>query len=119
MTTQKKSGLMIVCFFLVNLMSLWLCFSSFAMVEEDSVELRVAKGDKLIHICRKYLENPANWREVARFNRMKKPDLILPGQIVNIPVRLLPGVPIDAIVTFVYGEAKVQKDKKADWTPLT
>jgi hypothetical protein len=119
MKTRKSSVPFILCFFLANLLLLWLCIFSLAAEEEDFVELKVEKGDKLIHICRKYLEHPAKWREVARFNRMKNPDLILPGQIVNLPVRLLPGVPIDAVVTYVYGEAKVQKANKPDWTSLS
>jgi hypothetical protein len=95
-----------------------LCGSSFAAYEEDSVELRVEKGDKLIHLCRKYLEDPEKWREVAKFNRMKNPDLILPGQKMKIPVRLMPRVPMDGKVTFVYGDAKVQKVEKAEWVTL-
>jgi hypothetical protein len=119
MKTRKPSAPIILCIFIANL--LLLCFGIFspAAAEEDFVQLKVEKGNKLIHICRKYLEHPDKWPEVARFNRMKNPDLILPGQIVNLPVRLLPGVPIDAVVTYVYGEAKVQKPKKTDWTPLS
>jgi len=119
MKIKKKSGPFILYFTLANLMLLCISLVSFAAVEEDSVELTVVKGDKLIHICRKYLENPEKWPEVSRFNRMKNPDLIHPGQRVNIPVRLLPGVPINAVVSYVYGEAKVQKEKKTVWSVLT
>jgi len=107
-----------IYFSVTSILCVLLFVPTIAAYEEDSVELRVEKGDKLIHICRRYLENPGKWPEVAKFNRMKNPDLILPGQRVKIPVRLLPGVPVDGKVTFVYGEAKVQKDEKAKWVTL-
>jgi hypothetical protein len=94
-----------------------LCLSV-AAADEDSVELRVEKGDKLTKICKKYLENPEKWREVAKFNRMKDPDIILPGQRVKIPVRLMHGVPMDGKVTFVYGDVKIQKNESAEWVAL-
>lgn len=108
-----------LCFSIVGILCLLLSLSSFAASGEDSVELRVEKGDKLIHLCRKYLEDPGKWREVAKFNRMKNPDLILPGQRVKIPVGLMRGVPVDGRVTFVYGDAKVQKVGNAEWVTLS
>ena len=107
-----------ICFLVAGILCAPLCVSSFAAYKEDSVELRVEKGDKLIHLCRKYLEDPERWREVAKFNRMKNPDLILPGQGVKIPVSLMPRVPVDGKVTFIYGDAKVQKVEKAEWAAL-
>jgi hypothetical protein len=92
--------------------------SAFAAPREDAVELRVENGDNLVLICRKYIEGPEKWREVAKFNRMKNPSLILPGQTVKIPVGLMRGVPVDGKVTFVYGDAKAQKSEKAEWATL-
>lgn len=96
-----------------------LCTPCLAATEENSVELRVEKGDVLIHLCRKYLENPRKWREVAKFNHLKNPDLIFPGQRLGIPVSLMPGVPMDGKITFVYGDAKVQKTENAEWVLLS
>lgn len=118
MINREKAKCKPICFIITNLLFILLCLSSFAAVEEDSVELRVEKGDKLIHLGRKYLADPGKWREVARFNRLKNPNLILPGQRIKVPVRLLPGVPVEARVTFVYGEVKVQKDERTAWKVL-
>jgi hypothetical protein len=107
-----------ICFPVAGILCLLLCVASFAAYEEDSVELRVEKGDKLIHLCRKYLGDQGKWREVAKFNLMKNPDLILPGQRVKIPVGLMSRIPMDGKVTFVYGDAKVQKAEKAEWVTL-
>ncbi len=104
------------CFSVAALLSVLLCSAGICAVGEDSVELRVVKGDKLIHICRKYLEKPGRWQEVARYNRMKNPDLIFPGDRVKIPVKLMAGVPVDGKITFIHGEVKVRKNEKAEWT---
>lgn len=80
-----------ICFSAVVVLCLMLPIAGFASSEKDSIELRVEKGDKLINICGKYLEDPKKWRTVAKFNRMKNPDLILPGQQVKIPVGLMQG----------------------------
>ena len=39
------------------------------------------------------LVNPKVWAEVAKFNQMKNPDLIFPGQKLNIPLRYLKSTP--------------------------
>lgn len=104
------------CFSVAAMLSILFCSAGICAVEEESVELRVVKGDKLIHICRKYLEKPGRWQEVARFNRMKNPDLIFPGDRVKVPVKLMAGVPVDGKITFLHGEVKVRKNEKAEWT---
>ncbi len=118
MKGMRSSSGIAIRFLVAGMLCASLCVSAFAANEEDSVELRVAKGDMLIHLCRKYLQDPEKWREVAKFNHMRNPDLIFPGQRVEIPVRLMPSVPVDGKVTFVYGDAKVQKDEKAEWVTL-
>ena len=114
----RNSSKIAIYFLVAGILYGALCTPCFAANEENSVELRVEKGDVLIHLCRKYLEDPRKWREVAKFNHMKNPDLILPGERLEIPVSLMPRVPMDGKVTFVYGAANVQKAGNADWVPL-
>ncbi|MCX5813313.1 MAG: FecR domain-containing protein [Proteobacteria bacterium] len=115
---MKKLLRITLSLYMVVILCMSLCLSAIAATDEDSVELRVEKNNKLIKICKKYLEDPEKWREVAKFNRMKDPDIILPGQRVKIPVRLMHGVPLDGKATFVYGDVKVQKDETAEWVAL-
>jgi hypothetical protein len=115
---MKKILRISLSLYMAIILSMSLCLSAIAAVEEDSAELKVEKGDKLIKICKKYLEDPEKWREVAKFNHMKNPDTILPGQRVKIPVRLMHGVPLDGTATFVYGDVKVQKNETAEWTMI-
>lgn len=71
--------------------------------EEQTIPILVAPGDCLISICKEHLENPQLWWKIARFNRLQTPDLILPGQIIRIPVGLLKGVPARGQVSFLRG----------------
>ena len=86
---------------------------------EPTVDITILKSNSLINICKEYLENPGKWREIAKINRLKNPDLIYPGQVIHIPVNLLKGVPADGIVSFVKGMADVQSQGSKEWKPLS
>ncbi len=86
--------------------------------EGEFFELKVVKGDKLINICQKYLEDSQKWREVAAVNKLKNPNLIYPGQTLLIPVQLLKGTPLEARVSFLKGEVIIQEKGKEEWIGL-
>ena len=86
--------------------------------DEEVLQLKVAKGDSLINVCKKYLEDPNQWTEVARANGLKNPDRIYPGQTLIIPVSLLKGTLLDARVTFIKGDVIFQGKETEDWTKL-
>ncbi|MDH4100188.1 MAG: FecR domain-containing protein [Nitrospirota bacterium] len=86
---------------------------------EQVIELTVAKGDYLINLGKAYLEDPGQWREVARINRLRNPDFIKPGQKLIIPVRLLRGIPQDGAVTFLRGEVAQRLAGEEQWTPVS
>lgn len=86
--------------------------------DEQNIEIVVEKRDKLITICNKYLEYPRQWRAVAKVNRLSNPDLILPGQKLLIPVKLLKGVPLDAKVTFIKGDVQSRPKDAGVWRRL-
>jgi hypothetical protein len=86
--------------------------------EEEVLQLKAAKGDSLINLCKKYLEDPHQWTEVAKASRLKNPDRIYPGQTLIIPVGLLKGTLLDARVTFIKGDVILQEKETADWTKL-
>ena len=94
-------------------------FSSHAHGDEDySIDIIVKKGDSLYKICEKILEDPEDWRRVAMKNRIKNPNLISPGQKLIIPARLLLGVPVDGVITFVKGDAQIHLKGTEKWKGL-
>lgn len=48
--------------------------------ENDQIMITVKAGDTLSELCRKHLGNPRRYPEIAEYNRINDPDLILPGQ---------------------------------------
>jgi hypothetical protein len=77
--------------------------------DEPVVAIVVQRGDTLIGICNKYLTDPRQWQNIARFNRLANPDFISPKQKLLFPVHLLKGTPIDGTVTFIKGNVTVQE----------
>ena len=97
---------------------IFLSHSNVHASEDPTFELTVTKGDFLINICKKYLENPKGWPEIATLNSLKNPDRIYPGQRLLIPVRLLRGIPLTCEVTFLKGDVRVRKEAMGPWIPL-
>lgn len=65
------------------------------------------RGDTLIGIGTRLLARPADWREVARLNRIRDPDFIVPAQPIRIPLRLLRGQSAPAEVLAAVGDARI------------
>ena len=108
------------------LLGAWLVLFSFALLgtvaaqeEKPLFKVTVVKHDTLIGICRKVLELPKKWREVARFNSMKNPNLIYPDDIIIIPTDLLKGEPVSASLRFVRGKAEIYSEATKTWRPVT
>ena len=62
---------------------------SHAQVPEPSLPYTVKASDKLIVLAKDLLVRPDAWAEVARFNGLKDPNFVVPGQRLDIPLRLL------------------------------
>jgi hypothetical protein len=77
-----------------------------AQSAEPWVELTVVRRDSLIGLSRHVLISPRAWREVARFNQLANPDLLLPGQVLRVPTRLVKMLPVNGQVIDVEGEAQ-------------
>ena len=84
----------------------------------QTIEISITKGDNLVNIGNRYLADPNKWREVARVNSLRNPDLIYPGQKLIVPVELLRGVPFDGLVTFVKGFADLYIRASGEWKEL-
>ncbi len=99
-------------------LSIFIALPDVHAAEDPTFELTVAKGDYLINICKKYLENRKGCPEVATLNSLKNPDLIYPGQRLLIPVRLLKGIPLTCEVTFLKGDVRIRRISTGPWTLL-
>jgi len=86
--------------------------------DDHSIEFIVKKGDNLYKICEKILENPEDWRWVAMVNHIDNPHRIFPGQKLIIPTRLLRGIPIDGLVTFIKGVVSIKLTGAEEWQKL-
>lgn len=58
-------------------------------VTEPSLPYVVKASDTLIHLSRELLVGGYSWNDVARYNRLKNPNLIFPDQKIDIPLRFL------------------------------
>jgi len=85
---------------------------------DQTIDLNVKKGDFLLNICRNILADRHQCPQVTKINELRDPDRILPGQTLKIPVKLLKGVPMDAIVTFIKGDVMVRRTEVDQWIPL-
>ncbi|MGB4116297.1 MAG: FecR domain-containing protein [Polaromonas sp.] len=74
---------------------------------EPSLPYTVKAKDKLIVLSQQVLNNPLDWPEVARFNSLKNPNAIAPGQVINIPTRLMKSQPVEGKVISTYGDVKL------------
>lgn len=74
---------------------------------EPVLPLTVRPGDTLWRLSNEVLTGPAAWREVARRNRLRNADRIFPGQVLQVPQRLLRMQPVDARLVLVQGDVEL------------
>lgn len=53
--------------------------------KENPKTYTIISGDTLWHIAKKYLGDGNRYNEIASLNNISNPDLIFPGQVLNIP----------------------------------
>lgn len=85
---------------------------------EPMLEFTVVRQDTLIDLSRKVLVSPNAWREVSRINRLRNPNLILPGQVLRIPARLMRTRPVPARLVGVTGDVQVGTRAATPGMPL-
>ena len=77
-----------------------------AFSAEPMVDFTVSQADTLVDLSNNVLVSPHAWREVAKLNKLSNPNLILPGQVLRIPIRLLRGGTVDARLVSVVGDVR-------------
>ena len=71
---------------------------------EPSLSYVVKASDKLIRLSREMLVSTQAWNEVAKYNQLKNPDMIFPGQRLEIPLRYLKSKPSTGQLISAEGE---------------
>ena len=77
-----------------------------AGLDEDYV-YTVTKGDTLIGLTTHLLRKPSDWPDVARHNKLRDPNYILPGLVLRVPLALLNHALAPVTVTHLQGDVKV------------
>jgi hypothetical protein len=92
----------------IQVLALALCALACLSASADEYYLyKVAKGDTLIGLTTRLLKTPADWPAVARYNRLRNPHVIEPGQELRVPLALLNNSLAPVTVTQVQGDVKV------------
>jgi len=78
-----------------------------ALAVEASFDYRVSERDTLIGLSQRVCVSPRAWREIARLNRLPDPNLIRPGQVLRVPMRLMRTSALPATLTSTIGEVRV------------
>ena len=74
-------------------------------VIEPSLPYVVKASDKLIRLSRDMLITGHTWNDVARYNQLKDPNVIFPGQTIDIPLRFLKATAAGGKVISAEGDA--------------
>jgi hypothetical protein len=78
----------------------------------------VQPGDNLYELSRRYLEDPAQWRQLQRINRVSDPRRLMPGSTLQIPASLARAQSAVADVLHVAAPVGVQVAPTAASAPL-
>ncbi len=79
----------------------------------------VAPGDTLIGLSDRVLTSPEAWPEIATLNRLSNANRLIPGQVLQIPLRLLRWTFADARLVGVTGDVRVDGRAAAVADPLS
>lgn len=78
-----------------------------AAAQDPRLPYTVQPRDTMIGLGRTLLQPPSAWREVAQINRLRNQNLILPGQTLQIPLRLLRSTDVPARLEGTEGDVRL------------
>ena len=82
---------------------------------EPAHVITTVKGDTLIGLAKRWLVNPAQWPELARFNGLRNPNVVATGTALRLPLRLMRTEPVPATVLSVVGSASEMDDVEMEY----
>lgn len=86
---------------------------------EPSLVYTVRPKDSVIKFTREILVDPRAWPEIARFNQLKNPNVIFPGQRLNIPLRFLKSTAASGKLISAEGDVTLQGSAVQSGAALT
>ena len=90
-----------------------------AHAAEPTTSYTVTVGDTLIGLSERVLVSPDAWQEIATLNRLSNANLLIPGRVLQIPLRLLRWTYADARLTAVNGDVRVDGRAATVAAPLS
>ena len=90
-----------------------------AHAAEPTTSYTVTAGDTLIGLSERVLVSPDAWQEIATLNRLSNANLLIPGRVLQIPLRLLRWTYADARLTAVNGDVRVDGRAATVAAPLS
>lgn len=81
-------------------------YAAEAPVNTDLV-YQVQAGDNLGVLSAQLLDSPARWADVAKYNKLKDPNLVFPKQTLNIPLAWLRNQAAEARIDALVGEVRI------------
>ena len=60
-------------------------WATIAKHSEPYISYTVQPADKLINVSQRLLSEPKRWNELARLNGLKNPNVIRPGEVIDVP----------------------------------
>lgn len=97
--------------------ALTLLCTSLPVHAQDLVHL-VQPGDNLYDLAQRYLDDPTQWPELQRLNRIAHPRRLMPGNRLVIPAAMARPEPATADVLHIAGQASVTSAGQPRSSPL-
>jgi hypothetical protein len=85
---------------------------------EPTVPYTVTAGDTLIGLSERVFATPEAWQEIATLNRLRDRNLLIPGQVLQVPLRLLRWTYADARLVGLNGDVRIDGRAAALADPL-
>ncbi|MBT9175236.1 MAG: hypothetical protein DDT22_00910 [candidate division WS2 bacterium] len=80
---------------LISILPYFTTSAGWGVEREYDYAIVVEKGDSLWKIAQMYCGDGSLWPEIAKYNEIKNPNLIYPGQEILIPGEIYAGPPVD------------------------
>lgn len=77
----------------------------------------VQRGDTLWGIATKYLENPSNWDQILKYNRLPSsdPTVALPGMVLRVPIKIIRKELRAAHLIYMINKVTYRRKETAEW----